>query len=119
MRSATSRQISSTNILRQYHQHSSFYDVLPSSPATNKPISLPFTYCQDSPIGQARTNYEKISAWLNHTDDLKKTSHDDLRRPLKNANRQQLISSSSVDNHGKRHVRIFFVGHRRNRKQST
>ncbi|CAF2395820.1 unnamed protein product [Rotaria sp. Silwood2] len=70
MRSTTSRQISSANILRQYHQYTTIYDVLPSSITTSNTISLPFTYYNDSPIRQSKGNFEKISAWLNDTEKM-------------------------------------------------
>lgn len=79
MRSITSRQISSTNILRQYHQNSTAYDVCPSSLTTSNSISLPFTYYHDSPIQQSRGNFEKISAWLDHTEKLTKTEPDKIQ----------------------------------------
>lgn len=75
---ATSRQISSSNIRRQYSQQSPIYDRLPSSSSgtTNNTISLPFTYYHHSLMGQSRANFEKISAWLNHTEKSSKTEQD-------------------------------------------
>jgi hypothetical protein len=107
MRSTTSRQISSANILRQYRQQSPIYDILPSSSTlgTNNTISLPFTYYYNSPIRQSRANFEKIAAWLNHTEKLTKIEQDsnDLSF-IDNTSQQQSISSSSVDidNQGKK-----------------
>ena len=75
---ATSRQISSSNIRRQYSQQSPIYDRLPSSSSgtTHNTISLPFTYYHQSPIGQSKANFEKISAWLTHTEKSIKTEQD-------------------------------------------
>ncbi len=108
MRSTTSRQISSTNRLRQHRQQSPIYDVLPSSSSLiiNNGISLPFTYYYNSPIRQSRNNFEKISAWLSHTEKSKYNSNEFL---FIDTNQQPLMSSSSssheVDNQGKRRRR--------------
>ena len=103
MRSTTSRQISSTNILRQYHQQSTIYDVLPSSLPTNNNVSLPFTYYHNSPIRQSRANFEKISAWLDHTEKMSKNEQDIQDLLFIDSSQQQSISSSSaeIDNQGK------------------
>jgi hypothetical protein len=100
MRSTTSREISSTNRLRQYRQQSPIYDVLPSSSSLiiNHGISLPFTYYSNSPIRQSRANFEKIAAWLNHTDKLKYNSNEFLFIDT----HQQPSSSHVIDNQGKR-----------------
>lgn len=102
MRSTVSREISSTNRLRQYRQQSPIYDVFPSSSLSStinpNPISIPFTYHQTSPIRQSRATYEKISAWLNHTEKLikpKPPSEDSLF--IDANNEQSHSSSSSID----------------------
>jgi hypothetical protein len=101
----SSRQISSTNILRQYRQHSPIYNVLPSSSLPiNNAISLPFTYYYNSPIRQSRTNFEKISAWLNHTEKLTKNQQNSNDLSFIDTSQQQSTSSSSadIDNQGKK-----------------
>jgi len=108
----SSRQISSTNILRQYRQHSPIYNVLPSSSLPiNNAISLPFTYYYNSPIRQSRANFEKISAWLNHTEKPKKNQQDSNDLSFIETSQQQSTSSSSsaadIDNQGKR--KAFFL----------
>jgi hypothetical protein len=110
--SINSREISSTNILRQYHQHSAMYDMIPSTLVTSNTISLPFTYYQDSPIQQTRANFEKISAWLDHTVNMAKKEQDNNHVLFIDASQQQSISSSSsveIDNKGKRNsIRFSF-----------
>ena len=87
MRPVTTRQISSSNILRQYHQDTSIYDVLPSSSlVTSKTISLPFTYYHTSSIRSSRTNFEQISAWLN-----------DSRTHSRSSQQEPSISLSSIE----------------------
>ncbi|CAF0928428.1 unnamed protein product [Rotaria sp. Silwood1] len=98
MRSTTSRQISSTNILRQYHQHTTIYDVLPSSLTTSNTISLPFTYYNNSPMRQSRGNFEKISAWLNQTEKITKNGQHRNDISFINSSKQKTTSSSSVKN---------------------
>jgi hypothetical protein len=98
MRSTTSRQISSTNILRQYHQQSTIYDVLPSSlPTNNNNVSLPFTYYCNSPIRQSRANFDKISAWLDHTEKMSKNEQDSHDLLFIDSSQQQSMSSSSAE----------------------
>ncbi len=110
MRSTTSREISSTNRLRQYRQQSPIYDVLPSSSSLimNNAVSLPFTYYYNSPIRQSRANFEKISAWLNHTDKLNKNKHDSNEFLFIDINQHPSTSSSfhEIDNQGKIKVRF-------------
>ncbi|CAF3474864.1 unnamed protein product [Rotaria sordida] len=98
MRSTTSRQISSTNILRQYHQHTTIYDVVPSSLITSNTISLPFTYYHDSPKRQSRGNFDKISAWLNHTEKMEKNEQYKNDILFIDPNQQKTKSSSSIKN---------------------
>ncbi|CAF3786176.1 unnamed protein product [Adineta steineri] len=114
MRSTNSRQISSTNILRQYHQQAVIYDVIPPPPppptlpassslVTNNTISLPFTYYHDSPIQQPRTNFEKISAWLDHTEKMTQNEQVNINSLSFIDGSQQLSTSSStaeIDNKG-------------------
>lgn len=101
----TSRQISSSNILRQYSQQSPIYDRLPSSTSitTNNTVSLPFTYYQNSPIGQSKANFEKISAWLSHTEKSINGADQDKNLAFIDAIYRPSASSSSndVDDHGK------------------
>ncbi len=98
MRSTTSRQISSTNVLRQYRQPSPIYNVLPpSSLTTNHTISLPFTYYRNSPIRQSRANFEKIAAWLNHTEKISKKDRDSQDLLFIDTSQRPSISSSSVE----------------------
>ena len=98
MRPITSRRISSTNILRQYHQQSTLYDVLPPSMSTSKTVSLPFTYYQHSPIRQSKTNFEQISAWLNHTEEVTEVTQKKHSIPYSRQHRKATMSSlSSVD----------------------
>jgi hypothetical protein len=104
MRSATSRQISSANIIRQYHPRSTAYDhVLPSSLPTSHTISLPFTYYNNSPLKHSKTNFEKISAWLDHTETMAKHEHDRNGSLVFDRNQQRTKSSASTerDNQGK------------------
>jgi hypothetical protein len=78
----TSKEMSSTTLLRQY---STSY-VLPSSTIpTSNTISLPFTYYHQSPIKKIpynessitkTTNFDKISAWLDHTELIPRDDHD-------------------------------------------
>ncbi|CAF1106751.1 unnamed protein product [Adineta ricciae] len=89
VRVMNSRQISSTNILRQYHQQSTIYDVLPSSLVASNTISLPFTYYQDSPIQQSKTTYDKISAWLDQQAKITQTELDHQDLPYIHDNQQQ------------------------------
>ncbi|CAF3794672.1 unnamed protein product [Rotaria sordida] len=98
MRSTNSRQISSTNILRQYHQHTTIYDVVPSSLITSNTISLPFTYYHDSPKRQSRGNFDKISAWLNHTEKMEKNEQYKNDILFIDPNQQKTKSSSSIKN---------------------
>jgi hypothetical protein len=103
----SSRQISSTNILRQYRQYSPIYNVLPSSSLPiNNAISLPFTYYYNSPIRQSKTNFEKISAWLNHTEKLTKNQQNSNDLSFIDTSQQQSTSSSSADinNQGKKNI---------------
>jgi hypothetical protein len=112
MRSITSRQISSTNVLRQYRQQSPIYDILPSASlsAINNTISLPFTYYPNSPIRQSRANFDKIAAWLNHTEKLTTNEGDSNDLSFIDKSQQQSTSSSiaEIDNQGKRNSISFF-----------
>lgn len=104
MRSTTSREISSTNILRRYRQQSPIFNVLPSSSLEkNNKVSLPFTYYYNSPIRQSRANFEKIAAWLNHTDKLSEPEQNSSDLSFIDTSQQQSASSSSgdIDNQGK------------------
>ncbi|UJR28288.1 hypothetical protein I4U23_009536 [Adineta vaga] len=102
MRSTNSRQISSTNIRRQYHQQSTVYDVIPSSLATSHTISLPFTYYQDSPIQPTRATYEKISAWLDQQAKMTQTelidNHDLSVLHGKNQQQTAVLPTEQIDN---------------------
>lgn len=109
MRPTVSREISSTNRLQQYRQQSPIYDIFPSSSLSStinpNPISIPFTYHQDSPIRQSRATYEKISAWLNHTEKLvnpKPSSEDSLFIDSNNEQSHSSLSSIDLNNQGNR-----------------
>ena len=89
-------------------QYSTTYDLPPSTIATSNTISLPFTYAQNSPIKKIplnnkksmdsyvtkTTNYDRISAWLDHTD-LMIREEDDLL--FIDENQRDSISSSPTD----------------------
>ncbi|CAF0738362.1 unnamed protein product [Rotaria sordida] len=111
MRSTTSRQISSTNILRQYHQHTTIYDVVPSSLITSNTISLPFTYYHDSPKRQSRGNFDKISAWLNHTEKMEKNEQYKNDILFIDPNQQKTKSSSSIKNDDQEFVLVVIKKH--------
>ncbi|CAF1604424.1 unnamed protein product [Rotaria magnacalcarata] len=96
MRSTTSRQISSINILRQYHPNSITYDKIPSSSiATSNAISLPFTYYHNSPIQHSSGNFEKISAWLDHTEKMANTEQNGYDSLFINSHKPKITTSSS------------------------
>lgn len=103
---AISRQISSSNIRRQYGQQSPIYDRLPSSASmiTNNTVSLPFTYYHHSPIGQSKANFDKISAWLHHTEKSIKSVEQDNHLAFIDATYQPAVSSTSndTDDHGRK-----------------
>ena len=101
MKSTISRQTSSTDMLRQY------YDVLPSSKTTNN-VSLSWTYYPNLPIRYSRTNFEKISAWLDHAERLKRNQSDGNKLLHIDRNKQNSISSSTTTNHnqGKREKKM-------------
>jgi hypothetical protein len=112
MKSTTSRQISSNNILRQYRQHSPIYNVLPASSLLKcNTVTLPFTYYYNSPIRQSRANFEKISAWLNHTEKIRKNEQDNHDLLFIDTSQQQSTSSSAaaaeIGNQGKRNIISF------------
>ncbi|CAM2711273.1 unnamed protein product [Rotaria socialis] len=96
MRSTTSRQISSINILRQYHPNSIIYDKIPpSSIAISNAISLPFTYYHNSPIQQSSGNFEKISAWLDYTEKMANTAQNGHDSLFINSHKPKITTSSS------------------------
>lgn len=101
MRSMTTRQISTSNILRQYYPHhdSDIYDILPStSLATSKTITLPFTYYNETKIRPSKTNFEQISAWLNHNEARSSGCEPSLS-----------LSSLELDRQGKKTNFFFFL----------
>jgi hypothetical protein len=97
--------MSSTNILRQY---STSYNLPLSSIKTSNTISLPFTYYHNSPIKKFQhnnktinesyvtkaTNFDKISAWLDHTEMMIQNDNDLL---FIDESQQQSISSSPIE----------------------
>ncbi|CAF3413689.1 unnamed protein product [Rotaria sp. Silwood1] len=79
--STTSKEMPPTNTFDQY---STSYDIPSSTITTNNTTSIPFTYYHHSPIKSKyytqqnhvsyvtkATNFEKISAWLDHTEMMK------------------------------------------------
>jgi hypothetical protein len=109
MRSATLREISTNNILRQY---STPYD---PPLTTSNTISLPFTYYHNSPIQHdyknkqdidsyviKTTNFEKISAWLDHTDmTIREEQSDNDLLFIDESHRQSFSSSpTEIDKQG-------------------
>jgi len=104
--------MSSTNILRQY---STSYDIpLSSSLTTSNTISLPFTYYHNSPIKKFEynnkkskesyvtkaTNFDKISAWLDHTEMVTYEQEEENENDLlfiDEIQQQQSISPCPID----------------------
>ena len=101
----------STTIL---HQYSPSYDLPQTTVTTSNTISLPFTYYQTSPIKQFEynnktTNFDQISAWLDHTEIMTKEEQDQEDLVFIDENQQQSISSSldEIDRQSKHHT--FFL----------
>lgn len=100
--------MSTTSILRQY---STSYDLPLSSVTTSNTISLPFTYYQNSPIKKFEynnkntkesyvtkaTNFDKISAWLDHTELTTPEEEDENDILFIDENQEQSIPSSPVE----------------------
>jgi len=100
--------MSTTNILRQY---STSYNLPLSSVPTSNTISLPFTYYRNSPIKifeydnkkiresyvNKTTNFDKISAWLDHTEIMTQEEQEDNDILFIDEIQQQSISSSPIE----------------------
>jgi hypothetical protein len=107
--STISKEMSSANILRQY---STSYNIpLSSSVTKSNTISLPFTYYHNSPIKKFEynnkkseesyvikaTNFDKISAWLDHTEMMTHEEEDENDLLFIDEIQEQSISPTPID----------------------
>jgi hypothetical protein len=125
--STKSKEMSSIKQLRQY---STSYDLPSSTVATSNTISLPFTYYQNSPIKKFQynnkkpmesyvtktTNFDKISAWLDHTELMIPEEDDQSDLLFIDEIQQESISSSPIefDHKSKHQLKLYFERKKKN-----